>query len=84
MSTTPGPAPARDGVDLARGFRFVPEDPDEFFGRMIDHTFSCRFRVDEGALTIRDVSVHVSLSVRITGIIDDSSGNIRVGIHALT
>ena len=38
----------------------------------------------EGTLTIRDVSVNVSLSVRITGIIDDSSGNIRVGIHALS
>jgi hypothetical protein len=28
MSTAPGPTPARDGIDLARGFRFVPEDPD--------------------------------------------------------
>ena len=28
MSTTPGPAPARDTIDLARGFRFVTEDPD--------------------------------------------------------
>jgi polyisoprenoid-binding protein YceI len=36
----------------------------------------------EGTLTIRDVSVHVPLSVRITGIIDDPMGNVRVGIHA--
>jgi hypothetical protein len=28
MSTAPGPPPARDTIDLARGFRFVPEDPD--------------------------------------------------------
>jgi hypothetical protein len=28
MSTAPGPTPARDTIDLARGFRFVPEDPD--------------------------------------------------------
>jgi hypothetical protein len=28
MSTAPGPGPARDNIDLARGFRFVPEDPD--------------------------------------------------------
>lgn len=37
----------------------------------------------EGKLTIRDVTLPVPLSVRITGIIDDPSGNIRVGIHAL-
>jgi len=36
----------------------------------------------EGTLTIRDVSVPVPLSVRITGIIDDPMGNVRVGIHA--
>ena len=28
MSTAPGPPPARETIDLARGFRFVPEDPD--------------------------------------------------------
>ena len=28
MSTAAGPGPARDNIDLARGFRFVPEDPD--------------------------------------------------------
>jgi hypothetical protein len=28
MSSPPGPGPARDTIDLARGFRFVPEDPD--------------------------------------------------------
>lgn len=28
MSTAPGPGPARDNIDLARGFRFVTEDPD--------------------------------------------------------
>ena len=28
MSSDPGPAPARDTIDLATAFRFVPEDPD--------------------------------------------------------
>jgi hypothetical protein len=28
MSTAAGPGPARDNIDLGRGFRFVPEDPD--------------------------------------------------------
>jgi hypothetical protein len=28
MSTASGPGPARDNIDLARGFRFVTEDPD--------------------------------------------------------
>ena len=36
----------------------------------------------EGNLTIRDVTLPVPLSVRLTGIVDDPSGNIRVGIHA--
>lgn len=36
----------------------------------------------EGNLAIRDVTVPVPLSVRLTGIIEDPMGNIRVGIHA--
>lgn len=36
----------------------------------------------EGNLTIRDVTLSVPLSVRLTGIVDDPMGNIRVGIHA--
>jgi len=37
----------------------------------------------EGNLTIRNVTLPTPLSVRITGIVDDPFGNIRVGIQAL-
>jgi len=36
----------------------------------------------EGNLTIRDKTVHVPLCGRVTGIITDSMGNIRVGFQA--
>ena len=35
-----------------------------------------------GNLTIRDITHPVPVSVRITGIVDDPWGNIRVGIQA--
>ena len=59
MSTAPGPPPARDTIDLARGFRFVPEDPDWSKKVLIGGVFMLLASVLVGAVFVAGYGVRL-------------------------
>jgi hypothetical protein len=88
MSTATGPPPARDTIDLARGFRFVPEDPEWIKKVLIGGVFMLLAGVLIGAVFVAGYGVRLIRNVargepRPLPEWDDLGGMVGDGLRAL-